>query len=96
MFNLIGFIIAGIIIGFLARALLPGRQRLGLGWTLGLGVAGSLVGGMVATVLGTGSFFELNIIGFVGAVVVSVFLLAAAERRGIGGLGDRDRLGPGS
>lgn len=92
---MIGFLIAGVIIGFIARAILPGRQRLSLGWTLLLGVIGSVIGGTAANVIGTGSIWELNIIGFVGAVIVSVVLLAAAERRGIGGIGDRDRLGPG-
>ncbi len=42
---MIGFIIAGLIIGALARMLLPGRQNIGLIWTLLLGVLGSIVGG---------------------------------------------------
>ena len=91
---MIGFIIAGIIIGFLARAILPGRQRLGLGMTLLLGVVGSVVGGTIANVLGTGSIFELNVLGFIAAVVVSIALLAVGEQRGISGMGDRDRLNP--
>src|SRR5215212_9936638 len=44
--HMIGFIIAGLIIGLLARLLLPGRQRIGLLWTLALGVVGSVVGGV--------------------------------------------------
>lgn len=91
---MIGFIVAGIIIGFLARAILPGRQKLGLGMTLLLGVVGSVIGGTVANLIGTGSIFELNVIGFIAAVVVSVAVLAVAERRGIGGAGERDRLKP--
>lgn len=91
---MIGFIVAGIIIGFLARALLPGRQKLGLGMTLLLGVVGSVIGGSIANLIGTGSIFELNIIGFTAAIVVSVAVLAVAERRGLRGAGDRDRLNP--
>ena len=91
---MIGFIIAGIVIGFIARAILPGRQRLGLGMTLLLGVIGSVIGGTIANVLGTGSIFELNVLGFIAAVVVSVALLAVGEQRGLGGSGDRDRLKP--
>jgi len=94
MIAMIGFIVAGIVIGFIARAILPGRQRLGLGMTLLLGVVGSVIGGTIANVLGTGSIFELNVLGFVAAVVVSIALLAVGEQRGISGMGDRDRLNP--
>lgn len=67
-----GFIIAGLIIGALARLLKPGKQNLGLVATLLLGLAGSVIGGTIASLLGTGGIFELNVIGFVSAVVASV------------------------
>jgi uncharacterized membrane protein YeaQ/YmgE (transglycosylase-associated protein family) len=89
----IGFIVAGLIIGALARLLLPGRQKIGLLWTLLLGVAGSVIGGTIANVLGTGSIWELNVIGFIAAVVASVGLLVVAERAGLGQGPDRKRLG---
>ena len=38
--GIIGSIIAGGIIGFVARAILPGKQDLSVSWTVGLGVAG--------------------------------------------------------
>jgi uncharacterized membrane protein YeaQ/YmgE (transglycosylase-associated protein family) len=86
----IGFLVAGLIIGFLARLILPGRQKIGLLWTLALGVAGSLIGGTIANLIDTGDVMELNFIGFVAAVVASVGLLAVAERAGLGA-GDRKR-----
>jgi uncharacterized membrane protein YeaQ/YmgE (transglycosylase-associated protein family) len=89
---MIGFIVAGLIIGLLARLILPGRQRIGLLWTLALGVAGSVVGGVIANVIGSGNVMELNVIGFVVAVLTAVALLAAAERVGIGASPDRGRL----
>ncbi|TWD82644.1 putative membrane protein YeaQ/YmgE (transglycosylase-associated protein family) [Kribbella amoyensis] len=76
---MIGFIVAGLIIGALARLFTPGKQRLSLLWTLLLGLAGSLIGGTVATFLGTGGFFELNVLGFVVAVIASVLLVGTAE-----------------
>lgn len=85
---MIGFIVAGLIIGLLARLLLPGRQKIGLLWTLVLGVLGSVVGGVIANLLGSGDIFELNVIGFVVAVLAAVALLAAAERSGLAA-GDR-------
>jgi uncharacterized membrane protein YeaQ/YmgE (transglycosylase-associated protein family) len=50
---MIGFIVAGLIIGALARLLMPGRQKIGLLWTLLLGLAGSVIGGSIANLLGT-------------------------------------------
>lgn len=81
---MIGFIVAGLVIGLLARLLLPGKQRIGLLWTLALGVAGSVVGGVIANLIGSGDVMELNVIGFVVAVAAAVALLAGAERAGIG------------
>ncbi len=76
---MIGFLVAGLIIGALARLIKPGKQDLGILATLGLGLVGSLIGGVVAWVLGTGSIWELNILGFVLAVVASVLLIGVAE-----------------
>jgi uncharacterized membrane protein YeaQ/YmgE (transglycosylase-associated protein family) len=89
---MIGFIVAGLIIGLLARLLLPGRQRIGLLWTLALGVIGSVIGGTIANAIGSGDIMELNVIGFVVAVLASVALLAVAERAGLGAGSDRRRL----
>lgn len=89
---MIGFIVAGLIIGLLARLILPGRQHIGLLWTIALGVAGSVVGGVIANLLGSGDLMELNVIGFVVAVVAAVLLLAAAERAGLGAGSQRGRL----
>ena len=76
---MIGFIIAGLIIGALARLIKPGKQNLGILATLGLGLVGSVIGGLIAWMLGTGSIWELNVLGFVLAVVASVLLVGGAE-----------------
>jgi uncharacterized membrane protein YeaQ/YmgE (transglycosylase-associated protein family) len=89
---MIGFLVAGLIIGLLARLILPGRQRIGLLWTLALGVAGSLIGGTIANALRSGDIWELNFVGFVAAVASSVVLLAVAERAGLGAGDDRKHL----
>ena len=81
---IIGFLVWGLIIGALARLLLPGRQRMGLLMTLALGVIGSLIGGTIANALAVGSIWELNFWGVVASVVVSVALLAVGERMGLG------------
>ena len=76
---MIGFIVAGLVIGALARLIKPGRQRLSLVATLLLGLAGSVIGGLVANLLGTGRIFELNILGFVVAVIAAIALIGTAE-----------------
>jgi uncharacterized membrane protein YeaQ/YmgE (transglycosylase-associated protein family) len=76
---MIGFLVAGLIIGALARLIKPGKQNLGILATLGLGLVGSLIGGIVAQFLGTGSIWELNVLGFVLAVIAAVLLIGIAE-----------------
>ncbi len=79
MFQLLGFLIIGLIIGALARLFKPGKQKLSMLATLGLGCVGALIGGLVATFLGTGSFTELDFLGFVVAVIAAVLLVGTAE-----------------
>jgi len=76
---MIGFIVAGLVIGAIARLLRPGRQNLGWVATLLIGVAGSVVGGVVASLLGTGDIWELNVLGFIVAVIAAVIFVGIAE-----------------
>ncbi|HWJ64643.1 MAG TPA: hypothetical protein VNS19_21900 [Acidimicrobiales bacterium] len=77
---MIGFIVFGLVVGALARLVLPGRQHLGLLATLLIGLAGSIVGGVVANALGTGDIFELNILGSIVAIVSAAVLIAVIDR----------------
>ncbi|HEX2161854.1 MAG TPA: hypothetical protein VHF88_08545 [Thermoleophilaceae bacterium] len=90
---MIGFIVAGIVIGILARLILPGRQRIGILMTVLAGVLGSIVGGTVANALGTGSIWELNFIGFICATGAAALFVAAAEGLQLGGGRERRQLG---
>ncbi len=76
---MIGFIVAGLIIGALARLMKPGKQNIGLIATLALGLVGSVIGGLIANLLGTGGIFELNVLGFIVAVIAAVLLIGVAE-----------------
>lgn len=77
---MIGFIVFGLVVGALARLLLPGEQHLSIVATLLIGVAGSVVGGVIANLLGTGSIFELNILGSIVAIITAVVLIVAIDR----------------
>ena len=88
MFAIIGFLVFGLIVGAVARLLKPGRQHLSVLMTLLLGVVGSLIGGVVATALGTGKFTELNVLGGIVAIVAAFLLIGVFE-----GLSGRSRSG---
>lgn len=81
---IIGFIVFGLVVGFVARLLVPGRQSFGIVRTLIIGVVGSVVGGVVATAIGTGDWDELNIIGSVVAFVTAIVLVVMGEAFGFG------------
>ncbi len=84
--DILGLIVVGLIIGALARLIRPGKQSMSIVATMLLGVVGALIGGFIASLLGTGDIFELNVIGFVVAVISAVVLIGifegAASRRG--------------
>jgi uncharacterized membrane protein YeaQ/YmgE (transglycosylase-associated protein family) len=68
-------------VGAIARLLLPGRQGIGIIWTIILGVGGSVLGGLVATeLLDIADNDEFDFGSFVIAVGTSVVLLAIVER----------------
>ena len=93
--QVLGLIVIGIVIGLIARLVLPGRQRIGAWLTVLLGIAGALIGGLVASALGTGDIFELNFLGTIVGIIAAAGLIGAADRAGIGKQRRRDALKPG-
>ncbi len=79
---MIGFIVFGLVVGALARLVVPGKQHLSVLTTLVLGLLGSVVGGLVANSLGTGDLFELNFLGAVVAIAAAVLLVIIGDRVG--------------
>lgn len=79
--GILWFLVIGLVIGALARLLRRGAQDLSLVATMLLGVAGALIGGVVASLLGTGGLEELNVIGFVVAVIAAMVLIGVFEGR---------------
>lgn len=77
--GIIGFLVFGLFVGVVARLIKPGKENLGWAGTLLLGVLGSLVGGVIAKFLGTGDFFELNILGAICAIIAAILLVGVAE-----------------
>ncbi len=77
LFDILGLIVIGLIIGALARLIVPGKQHISIAMTLVLGVVGALIGGFIASLFGTGDIFELNVLGFILAVIAAVILVGA-------------------
>jgi uncharacterized membrane protein YeaQ/YmgE (transglycosylase-associated protein family) len=74
--GIVSWIVWGLVVGLIARAVLPGRQAIGLLWTIALGVVGSLAGGFLATeVLGIADNDEFDFGSFLIAVATSALLL---------------------
>jgi uncharacterized membrane protein YeaQ/YmgE (transglycosylase-associated protein family) len=79
--GIVTWVVWGLFVGVIARALLPGRRRIGIVLTIALGIVGSIVGGLVATqLLDIADSDEFDLGSFLIAVVASVVLLAVYER----------------
>ena len=82
--QILGLILIGIVIGVLARLVMPGRQPIGVLMTILLGIGGAIVGGVVASAIGEGDIFELNAIGTIVGIIAAVLLIAVATAFGAG------------
>jgi uncharacterized membrane protein YeaQ/YmgE (transglycosylase-associated protein family) len=76
--GIITWIIFGFIIGLIARALVPGKQGMGFIMTTLLGIAGSVVGGLVASAISGGSRDGFTAAGFIGSLIGAIVLLLVA------------------
>jgi uncharacterized membrane protein YeaQ/YmgE (transglycosylase-associated protein family) len=73
--TIIGLIVIGLIAGFIARALVPGRQHMTVLQTIVLGIVGSLIGGFLGHfIFHHGSGF-VQPAGWIGSIVGSVIAL---------------------
>ena len=87
LWTIVTLIVVGAIAGFLARAIVPGRQHMGIGATILLGIVGSFVGGLLASLIfrQTLDLHPTGIIGSViGAIIALVIYMKATSRRSVG------------
>ena len=71
--HIIGWIVFGLVVGIVAKFLMPGRDPGGFVITAILGIVGAVVGGFVGRMVGM--YGEGDPVGFVMAVVGSILLL---------------------
>ena len=72
--HIIGWIVFGLVVGIVAKFLMPGRDPGGFVITAILGIVGALVGGFVGRSIGW--YGEGDPVGFVMAVIGSIIVLA--------------------
>lgn len=75
--GIIGWIVFGLIVGLLARFIVPGRQALGFIGTVLLGIAGSFAGGFVVFLIHGGQAVQST--SFLGSLVGAVVVLWIAH-----------------
>ncbi len=76
MFHILWSIIVGFVVGWIARAVVPGINAMGFWMTAGLGIGGSIVGGLVARIFSRpaeGSKFHPA--GFIMSILFAILLL---------------------
>jgi uncharacterized membrane protein YeaQ/YmgE (transglycosylase-associated protein family) len=84
------YIVIGLVAGLLARAIVPGKQAMGLVGTTLLGIVGSLLGGIVGSIFAPqGPSFQLQGSGIIMSVVGAVLVLL-----GVGFFNTRRRVTP--
>ena len=73
--GLIWFLIVGFVAGLLARAVVPGRDTMGIMQTIVLGIIGSFVGGVIAVLFTGREFTDFSTSGLIGSIIGAIVAL---------------------
>ncbi|EEH65907.1 MAG: GlsB/YeaQ/YmgE family stress response membrane protein [Actinomyces urogenitalis] len=79
MFELIGMLVFGGVIGALARLVMKGEQDLSIVWTIILGAIGAFLGGSIAGLLGVAQTPGIDWIRWIVSVVCAVGVISVFE-----------------
>lgn len=72
---ILGWIVFGLVVGVIARFIMPGRQAMGMLMTILLGIAGSFFGGLLASLVRGGEMSLSQPSGWIGSIVGAFLLL---------------------
>lgn len=71
--SILGWILFGLVVGVVAKVLMPGRDPGGIIMTILLGIGGALIGGFLGRLLGW--YGESDPVGFIMAVLGAILVL---------------------
>ncbi|GAA5157728.1 hypothetical protein GCM10023321_36380 [Pseudonocardia eucalypti] len=72
--TIVGWIVLGLVAGFIARAVVPGKDDIGILRTIVLGVVGSVVGGFLFGLF-TAGLRGFHPAGFIGSIIGAIIVL---------------------
>jgi uncharacterized membrane protein YeaQ/YmgE (transglycosylase-associated protein family) len=73
--SIISWCVFGLIVGAIARFLMPGRQNMGLFLTMVLGIVGSFAGGFISSLIFRSSDSLVNAAGWIMSIVGALIVL---------------------
>ncbi|MFD0305684.1 GlsB/YeaQ/YmgE family stress response membrane protein [Streptomyces sp. NPDC059517] len=78
--GIISAILIGIIIGVLGRLVVPGRQRIGILWTIAVGIVAALIGSVLANAFDVGDTDGVDWIEWLIQIGLAALGVAALDR----------------
>ncbi|WP_369255233.1 GlsB/YeaQ/YmgE family stress response membrane protein [Streptomyces sp. R35] len=78
--GIISAILIGIIIGVLGRLVIPGRQRIGILWTIGVGIVAAFIGSGIASAFGVADTKGVDWIEWLIQIGLAALGVAALDR----------------
>lgn len=87
LWTIIVMVLVGLVAGFVARAVVPGDDSMGIGATIVLGLVGSLIGGFLGWLIfgsdwDDGAFQFSGLIGSIIGAIIALLVWRAVDRRG--------------
>jgi uncharacterized membrane protein YeaQ/YmgE (transglycosylase-associated protein family) len=92
---IIVLLIVGLIVGAIARLLMPGRDSMGILATIALGIVGSFIGGFLQNLVEyhSVSVHSFHTVGIIGSIIGAWVLLLLLRLTGLDGSRSRSRRG---
>jgi uncharacterized membrane protein YeaQ/YmgE (transglycosylase-associated protein family) len=78
--GVISAIVIGIVIGVLGRLVVPGRQRIGILWTIGIGIIAAFIGTGIAAGLDVADTEGVDWVEWIIQIAVAAFGVAAVNK----------------
>lgn len=78
--NILLFLVFGFFVGLIARAIMPGTQKVGIVKTTLIGAGGSFVGGLIGNLISGDGLGNVHSAGWIGSVIGAIVLLVILAR----------------